>query len=78
MPLPQDERIVALANDLLPQFDQLFGLRRGAVIGDQHLEVGIALVRERPQHRIERVGTIIGRDDDGDAFGHDGTAPNRC
>jgi catalase len=29
MPLPQDERIVALANDLMPQFDQLFGLHPG-------------------------------------------------
>ena len=29
MPLPQDERIVALANDLLQQFDQLFGLHPG-------------------------------------------------
>jgi catalase len=29
MPLPQDERIVALANDLLPQFDQLFGFHPG-------------------------------------------------
>jgi catalase len=29
MPLPQDERIVALANDLLPQFDRLFGLHPG-------------------------------------------------
>jgi catalase len=29
MPLPQDERVVALANDLLPMFDQLFGLHPG-------------------------------------------------
>ena len=29
MPLPQDERIVALANELLQQFDQLFGLHPG-------------------------------------------------
>lgn len=29
MPLPQDERTVALANDLLQQFDQLFGLHPG-------------------------------------------------
>lgn len=29
MPLPQDERIVQLANDLLAQFDQLFGLHPG-------------------------------------------------
>lgn len=29
MPLPQDERIVALANDLLRQFDLLFGLHPG-------------------------------------------------
>lgn len=29
MPLPQDERIVALANDLLQQFDQIFGLHPG-------------------------------------------------
>jgi catalase len=29
MPLPQDERIVALAQDLLHQFDQLFGLHPG-------------------------------------------------
>ncbi len=29
MPLPQDERVVALANDLLEQFDQLFGLHPG-------------------------------------------------
>ncbi len=29
MPLPQDERIIALANDLLQQFDQLFGLHPG-------------------------------------------------
>jgi len=29
MPLPADERVVALANDLLPQFDQLFGLHPG-------------------------------------------------
>jgi catalase len=29
MPLPQDERIVALASDLLQQFDQLFGLHPG-------------------------------------------------
>lgn len=29
MPLPQDERIVALARDLLEQFDQIFGLHPG-------------------------------------------------
>ncbi len=29
MPLPQDEHIVALASDLLQQFDQLFGLHPG-------------------------------------------------
>lgn len=29
MPLPKDERIVALANDLLAQFDQIFGLHPG-------------------------------------------------
>ena len=29
MPLPQDERVVALANDLLAQFDQLFGYHSG-------------------------------------------------
>lgn len=29
MPLPQDERIVALANDLLQQFDTIFGLHPG-------------------------------------------------
>jgi catalase len=29
MPLPQDERVVALANDLLQVFDQLFGLHPG-------------------------------------------------
>ncbi len=29
MPLPQDERIVALANDILQQFDQLFGVHSG-------------------------------------------------
>jgi catalase len=29
MPLPQDERVVALANHLLQQFDQLFGLHPG-------------------------------------------------
>lgn len=29
MPLPQDARVVALANDLLQQFDQLFGLHAG-------------------------------------------------
>jgi catalase len=29
MPLPNDERVVALANDLLHQFDQLFGIHPG-------------------------------------------------
>jgi catalase len=29
MPLPQDERVVTLANDVLQQFDQLFGLHPG-------------------------------------------------
>src|SRR5688572_5956558 len=29
MPLPQDERIVCLANDLLQQFDTIFGLHPG-------------------------------------------------
>jgi catalase len=29
MPLPNDERVVALANDLLQQFDQIFGLHPG-------------------------------------------------
>ena len=29
MPLPSDERVVALANDLLKQFDQLFGVHPG-------------------------------------------------
>lgn len=29
MPLPQDERVVALANDLLQVFDQIFGLHPG-------------------------------------------------
>ena len=29
MPLPQDERVVALANDLLAKFDQIFGVHPG-------------------------------------------------
>ena len=29
MPLPKDERVVALANDLLTQFDQIFGVHSG-------------------------------------------------
>lgn len=29
MPLPNDEHVVALANDLLQMFDQLFGLHPG-------------------------------------------------
>jgi catalase len=29
MPLPQDERVIALANDLVHQFDQIFGLHPG-------------------------------------------------
>src|ERR1035438_7749756 len=29
MPLPKDERIVALANDILTQFDQIFGIHSG-------------------------------------------------
>ena len=29
MPLPQDERIVALANDLLQQFHKMFGSHPG-------------------------------------------------
>src|SRR6516162_272144 len=29
MPLPSDEKIVQLANDLLPQFDAIFGLHPG-------------------------------------------------
>jgi catalase len=29
MPLPNDERVVALANDLLQQFDRMFGLHPG-------------------------------------------------
>ena len=29
MPLPQDERVVALANHLLEQFDGLFGVHPG-------------------------------------------------
>ena len=30
MPLPSDEKIVQLANDLLAQFDTIFGLPRSA------------------------------------------------
>ena len=29
MPLPSDEKLLALANDLVQQFDQLFGLHSG-------------------------------------------------
>jgi catalase len=29
MPLPEDERVVALANDILQQFDRIFGLHPG-------------------------------------------------
>jgi catalase len=29
MPLPQDERIISLANDLLQQFETIFGLHPG-------------------------------------------------
>ena len=29
MPLPSDERVVALAADLLKQFDQMFGVHPG-------------------------------------------------
>ena len=29
MPLPEDERVVALAGELLAQFDQIFGLHPG-------------------------------------------------
>src|ERR1700722_11714164 len=29
MPLPSDEKLLALANDLLQQFDQIFGLNPG-------------------------------------------------
>jgi catalase len=29
MPLPSDDRIIRLANDLLTQFDEIFGLHPG-------------------------------------------------
>ena len=43
-----------------------------AVVGDDQLEIGVVL-REIPlQHRGERVGAVVGGDDDG--YAHPGTS----
>ena len=46
----------AAADAAVPVIDQCFGIRSRTVIGHDHLEVGIGLVRERPQHRIKGIG----------------------
>ena len=60
------------AEPALPGGDQVGGRRRRAVVGDDHLEILVALARERTQHGIERVLAVIGGDDDGNQFGHGG------
>ena len=58
------------AEPRLPRLDQCRGLRPRAVVGDNHLEPPVVLLRQRTQHRVQRVGPVVGRHDDGDQFGH--------
>ena len=60
----------AAADAAVPVINHRFGIRSRTVIGYDHLEVGIGLVRERAQHRIERIRPIVGGDDDGNEIGH--------
>jgi hypothetical protein len=48
----------------LPTINDRRSVRPRAVIGHQDLEVGVALMGERAQHRVERVRTVVGGNDD--------------
>ncbi len=61
----------AVPDGRLETVDQRSRRRARAIVGDQHLKVGIALTRERAQHRGERVLAVVGRDDDGNQLGHE-------
>jgi hypothetical protein len=54
----------------LPALDQRGSGGARAVVGDHDLEAPVGLMRQRRQDRLERVLAIVGRDDDGDEFGH--------
>ena len=58
------------------RLDECARRRPGAVVGDHDFEMTVALARQRTQNRAERVLPIVGRDDDGDEFGHQG--PSRA
>ena len=53
-----------------PGVDQLCrGLTR-AIVGNNDFETAIILSSERSQDRVERIFAVIGRNDDGNQFGH--------
>jgi hypothetical protein len=55
---------------LRPGRDHAAGLRARAVIGDDDLEVAVGLRRERAQDGVERIGPVVGCDNDGDQVSH--------
>ena len=50
-------------------FDEFPGVRAGTVVRHDDLEPAVRLFGEIPQNRVERVGPVVGRDDDRDAGG---------
>ena len=60
------------AEPALPGGNDGGGVCPRAVAGHQHLEIRIALSRERTQDGIEGVRPVVGSDDDGDQTDHGG------
>src|SRR4051812_36728915 len=50
----------------LPRADEVAGGRTRSIVGDYDLEVLGGLPAERAQARAERIGPVVGRDDDRD------------
>ena len=58
-----------------PARDGLLGLSRRAVVRDHHLERGIGLARQAPEHGVEGLRPLVRRDDHADGRGR--TRPSR-
>jgi hypothetical protein len=61
--MPNVHKVVLAA--ALPLADNLGGLGPRSVIGNHNLKVAVRLLGKRSQNPVERAGTIVSRDNDG-------------
>src|SRR5690606_640843 len=68
-PVLMPDVLESASKDRLPTTDEVSGIATGAVIGHQQFPTVVRhadLSRESPQHRVQRIRPVVGRNNDGE------------